>query len=367
MGLLILFGVGAIAVSFLCSLLEACLLSLSSSYVTSLVERGAWAGPMLSRMKKNIDRPLAAILTMNTIAHTVGAAGVGAQAARVFGSASVGIASAIMTFLILVFSEIIPKTLGAVHAKSLATPVAVTIRIMIFVCYPILAPLEWLNRLIGYQRTEDRLSRAEIVAALRLGHDSGAVDKQEYLIATNLIALSEIPLASILTPRTVVFSLPEDMTIAEVLGEHHPFKFSRIPVYSDHPERLTGYVPRFEIEAARSEGDKRRRLADLAQPIPAFSEKTSVGSAMDAFIRKRYHIACVQDGHGGMAGIVTLEDLLETLLGREIVDETDTAEDMRRVALEEFRRRHPGRGDIPRAEGNASGAPPPKEQGDTQP
>lgn len=170
MTLLILFGLVAVAVSFLCSLLEACLLSLPRSYVELMVERGTRAGAILRDMKSNIDRPLAAILTMNTVAHTVGAVGVGAQAAVVFGNRAVGVASAIMTILVLVVSEIIPKTLGAIHAKPLAAPAAMIIRLMILLCLPLIVVLEWVNRVITVQRHEDSLSRAELLATLRLGH-----------------------------------------------------------------------------------------------------------------------------------------------------------------------------------------------------
>ncbi|MFQ5592475.1 MAG: CNNM domain-containing protein, partial [Phycisphaerae bacterium] len=197
MALLVTFGLLAVAVSFLCSLLEACLLSLPRSYVEVLRERGTRAGAILSEMRSSIDRPLAAILTLNTIAHTVGAVGVGAQAAVVFGNKAVGVASAIMTLLVLVVSEIIPKTLGAVHAKSLALPAAMTIRLMIIVCLPLIVLLEWVNRVIAYQRHEERLSRAELLATIRLGQASGAIGRREYQIASNLIALSTIRLREV--------------------------------------------------------------------------------------------------------------------------------------------------------------------------
>ncbi len=332
MTLLVTFGLLAVAVSFLCSLLEACLLSLPRSYVEVLRERGTRAGAILSEMRSSIDRPLAAILTLNTMAHTVGAVGVGAQAAVVFGNKAVGVASAVMTLLVLVVSEIIPKTLGAVHAKSLAFPAAMTIRVMIIMCLPLIVLLEWVNRVIAYQRHEERLSRAELLATIRLGQASGAIGRREYQIASNLIALSTIRLSEVLTPRTVVFSLPEGLTVRKVLAEHDPIRFARIPVYADDPEDVTGYVSRFAVRAAHSADEGDKLLKELAKPISIFPELATVGDALDALIKDRQHIAVVVDEYGGMEGIVTLEDLLESLLGEEIVDETDTVADMRELA-----------------------------------
>lgn len=332
MTLLIIYGLLAVGVSFVCSTLEASLLSLPVSYVKSLEEKGSRAGRLLMAMKTNIDRPLAAILTLNTIAHTVGAAGVGAQAAIVFGSHVVGIASAVMTFLILVFSEIIPKTLGAVHAKRLAAATAYVTRAMIVLCWPIIFALEWVNRLLGARREAQRMSRAEIAATLRLGQQAGALEEREYRVVANLLTLSQAKLSGILTPRTVLFALPEERTVAEVRGEHDPIRFARIPIYRETPDTVTGYVARFDIYRAAAEGEKSATLRSLARPIEVFPAQASVADTLEALLNKREHIALVVDEYGGTAGIVTLEDLLEELLGEEIVDETDPAVDMQEVA-----------------------------------
>ncbi len=332
MTLLVVYGLLAIAVSFVCSLLEACLLSLPRSYVELLQERGTRAAAILHEMKSNIDRPLAAILTLNTVAHTVGAVGVGGEAAAVFGSGAVGVASALMTFLVLVVSEIIPKTLGAVHAKSLALPAAMTIRLMILLCLPLIILLEWIKRVIAYERHEERLSRAELLATIRLGQTSGAIDKSEYQIASNLIALSTVRLSRVLTPRTVVFSLPEELTVQQVLAEHAPIRFARIPVYAGDPEQVTGYVPRFAIYAVHFANQDQKLLKELVKPMPIFPELAMVGDALGILIKNRQHIALVVDEYGGMSGIATSEDLLETLLGEEIVDETDIVVDMQELA-----------------------------------
>jgi CBS domain containing-hemolysin-like protein len=332
MTLLIAYGLLAVGVSFLCSMLEASLLSLPVSYVKVLEEKGSRVGRLLLAMKTSIDRPLAAILTLNTIAHTVGAAGVGAQAAVVFGSGAVGIASAVMTLLILIVSEIIPKTLGAVHAKRLAGLTAYATRAMIYLCWPLIVALEWVNRLLGARRETQRMSRAELAAMLRLGQQAGALEKREYRVVANLLALSEAKLSAILTPRTVLFALPEERTVAEVRAEHDPIRYARIPVYRGTPDTMTGYVARFDVYRAAAEGKEEQTLRSLARPINAFPEQASVADTLESLLEKREHIALVVDEYGGTAGVVTLEDLIEELLGQEIVDETDAAVDMQEVA-----------------------------------
>ncbi|MFP4354288.1 MAG: CNNM domain-containing protein [Phycisphaerae bacterium] len=329
---LILYALLAVAVSFLCSLLEACLLSLPRSFVESLVDQGHASGRALRRMKDDIDRPLAAILSLNTIANTAGAAGVGAQATIVFGSASLGIVSAVLTLLILVVSEIIPKTLGAVHAKALAGPAAVLIRGMVWLTLPLVIPLEWINRLISRDRRQAGLSRSELSATIRLSQASGAMAGREYQIASNLLALSRMRLIEVMTPRTVVFSLPEGMSVGEVLREHHPIPFARIPIYAGNHEQVTAYVPRVQIQAAWYDGKAETKLKDLARPILILPDMATVGDALESFIRRKQHIALAVDEYGGKSGIVTLEDILETLLGDEIVDETDRVTDMQQLA-----------------------------------
>jgi len=321
-------------------MLEASLLSLPRSHVEVLLEQGSATGRALEKMIHEIDRPLAAILTLNTIAHTVGAAGVGAQAAVVFGSGAVGIASAVMTVLILVVSEIIPKTLGAVYAKGLASFTAVTVRLMIWLCLPLIIPLEWINRLIGYKRQKDLLSRAELTAAVRIGREGGALKRREFRILSNVLALSRVRLAEVLTPRTVVFSLPRETTVEQVIQEHQPLQFARIPVYEGSPENVTGYVARFRVYEAYTGGQRSRTLNELARPIPVMPEQASVADALEQMLNRRQQIALIVDEYGGMAGIVTLEDTMESLLGVEIVDEADTVEDMQELARRRYRIRH---------------------------
>jgi CBS domain containing-hemolysin-like protein len=345
MTLLLVYAVLATAVSFLCSLLEACLLSVPRSYVESMVERGSRAGPRLRELKNAIDRPLAAILTLNTIAHTVGAAGVGAQAAVVFGSGAVGIASAVMTLVILIASEIIPKTLGAVHAKRLAAFTTYTVHALIMLCLPLIIPLEWINSRMGHPRQGESISRAELLATIRLGQSSGVLREREHRVAMNLMALSTTRLREVMTPRTVVFSLPAETTVGQVIERHHPIRFGRIPVYEGAPDRIGGYVTRFAVHKSHRRGELDRPIRELSEPIPIMPETATAGDALDALIRERRHIALIVDEYGGMTGIITLEDLIETLLGDEIVDETDAAVDMQEFARRlRDRRKHSERG-----------------------
>jgi len=332
MTLLIFYAVLAIGVSFLCSLLEASLLSVPRSHVETMIEAGSPTGPALKHMKENIDRPLAAILTFNTIAHTVGAAGVGAQAAVVFGSAAVGIASAVMTLAILVFSEIIPKTLGAVHAKKLAGVTYLLTTGMIYICLPFIIVLEWMNRLIGYQRQTQRISRMEVLATIRMGGKVGSLASREFRIAMNVMALDQVSLSKIATPRTVVFALPAEMTVRQVLDAHQPIRFARIPLFNESLDQPAGYINRFDLHEAMAEGRSETKLGDLARELLVLPELATASDALDRMLHGHEHIAAVVDEYGGVEGIVTLEDVMETLLGQEIIDETDPAADMQQLA-----------------------------------
>ncbi len=334
MDMLIFYAVLAIGVSFLCSLLEAALLSLPASHIAMLVERGSGVGRRLESMKTRIDRPLSAILTLNTVAHTVGAAGVGAEAVYVFGHAAVGPTSAVMTFLILVLSEIIPKTLGAMYSKSLAAFTSLAVLALIFVTYPLVVMMQAINRLLGTRADPDTVSRGELWGAIRLARQAGALNPREYQIVGNLMFLDRVTLADVLTPRTVVFALPEEMTVAQVFEQHPALRFSRIPVYRGSLDDVTGYVARFELNESYRSGKSATTLAELIRPIRAIPEQASVASALGEMLRGKEHLALVVDEYGGFEGIVTLEDLIETLLGLEITDETDTAVDLQAFARE---------------------------------
>ena len=332
MTLLLVLAAMTIGMSFLCSLLEAALLSLSPSYVKMLVTERPRLGNLLDKMKDNIDRPLAAILTFNTIANTAGAVGVGAQAEKIFGDKAIGIVSAGLTLVILIVSEIVPKTLGAVYAKPLAGFTAYATWTMIIISQPLLIGVHALSRLLGPGRRQDLMSRAELITAIRLGQRSGALEQGEFGIISNVIALRQVSLSTVMTPRTVLFSLPETATVEQVLAEHQPIRFARFPIYGHSTDDVKGYVARFDVHEALAAGAKHKTLGELARPMPFLPRQASVASAMNLMLKAQQHIAVVVDERGGTDGIVTLEDTIETLLGREIVDETDTVTDMQQLA-----------------------------------
>lgn len=332
MTLLIVYAVLALGVSFLCSLLEASLLSIPNGYVALLVERGVPAGRTLDRMKSHLDRPLSAILTLNTVAHTVGAAGVGAEATYLFGHHVIGAVSAVMTLLILVFSEIIPKTLGAAYAKSLARFTANVTRLLMLITYPLVVALEAMSRVVGYRREQEVQARGEVLAAVRLARQAGTLDAREYRIVSNVLSLRHIRLSEILTPRTVVFALPAEQTVSQVLEAHTVLRYARIPVYRESLDDVLGYVTRFDVYEHHQAGRGDRPLSDLVKPLRVMPEQASVADTLDVMLKSSEHMLLVVDEYGGLEGIATLEDAIETLLGTEIVDETDAAADLQDLA-----------------------------------
>lgn len=339
MTLLILYFGLAITFSFLCSLLEAVMLSVTYSQVALLVKSGKRSGIILNKYKEKIDRPLSAILTINTIANTVGAAGVGAQALAVFGSKYVAIYSAGLTFCILVFSEIIPKTLGAVYCKQLSGVAAYVIRVLIYITYPFVVAFEFLGRAIARKAPTAKVTREEVGVAADMGLFDGELKERERSIIKNLLHLNTIFVRDILTPRSVLFVLHKDMTVDETIKQYQSLPFSRIPIYGRDRDDITGLINRYQISRAYSKGKRDKKLWELARPIHIVPAAKTVASALDDFIHKREHIFLVVDEYGGTAGIITLEDAIETLLGVEIVDELDPVDDMQKYALEEWEKR----------------------------
>ena len=332
MALLLLYLMIALGVSFLCSLLEASLLSVPRSHVAVMVEQGSRAGKRLERMKDDVDRPLAAILTLNTFAHTLGAAGVGAQAAVLWGEAWVGVVSFVVTLLVLVFSEIIPKTLGAVHNKRLAPFTAWTVHGLMLALRPIVAGCNGISKLLaGRDQSVPRIDRDEVRSLARLAFEEGAIDENEAHVMRNLMALREISVEQVMTPRTVVFTLQADQTVEEAT-EREQLRFARIPIVEGSLDEVKGLVHRHDLLVARTEGQAGTLLTNLARPAHAVPWAAKLPTVLETFLRRREHLFLVVDEYGGTAGIVTLEDVLETLLGAEIVDETDSVEDMRKLA-----------------------------------
>jgi CBS domain containing-hemolysin-like protein len=326
----------AIGVSFLCSMLEAGLLSLPQSHVELMAREGRRGGKRLKRMKQNIDRPLAAILTLNTVAHTIGAAGVGAQILIIFGNGAVAIGSVIVTLLILVFSEIIPKSIGAAKARSLAPFTALAIQVMIWVTYLLLIPLQWISSKLGGGHV-NAMTREEVAVTAELGHTAGVIGQDEVGVIRNILGLRKIPVSQIMTPRPVVFALPAGQTVQQVLDEHQPLPYTRMPVIEQDKDHVLGYVTRPALLQARHEGQTQATMADLQKPLGEIDDSLTVMETFNQLVRSRRHLLRVVDKFGGTAGVVSLEDCIETILGKEIVDETDTAPDLRAVAENQHR------------------------------
>lgn len=336
MTLLFIYLAVALGVSFLCSLLEAVLLSLSRTHIAVLVERGEPAGKRLMRMKDNLDEPLAAILTLNTFAHTLGAAGVGAQAAAIWGDAWVSAVSVVLTLLVLIFSEIIPKTIGAVHAKRLAPFAAITIVWLIRIFKVLVVACNWISRLFTRSGShEPRVSREEVSNLARMAHEEGVIDQHEFAIVSNLVSLRDMSAREVMTPRRVVFTYPATQTVSETL-KNGPSKFARVPLVGISLDEPLGVIHRRELYLADTEGRGDQALSELARPLHAVPETASVQDVLYQFLQRHEHLFLVVDEYGGSAGIITLEDTIETILGMEIVDETDDAADMQDEARKRF-------------------------------
>ncbi len=346
MTLLYVYFFAAITVSFFCSLLEAVLLSVTPAHVALLVKQGHRIGYILKDLKSQIDRPLAAILTINTVANTVGAAGVGAQVLKVYGNDAVALASGLLTLSILIFSEILPKTIGASRWQLLAPTAAVAIRILMIVAFPLVVLSEKISLLLGQARPT-KLNREEILATAELGESEGALRRKETRVIRNLLMLNNIFVVDIMTPRNVAFALPEEKTVGNLLSEHTQLQFSRIPIYRGSMDHIIGFVHRYKVLEASWRNEENMALGNLVSPIQAINENTSVAKALDMFIKQKAHIFYVVDNFTVTTGIVTLEDTIETLLGVEIVDEFDSVADMRQFALEQWQRLKQERGSHP--------------------
>jgi CBS domain containing-hemolysin-like protein len=337
--LLILYLLLALVVSFLCSVMESVLLSTPVSYLYAKQDSGKKRATLLMTMKENIDRPLAAILSLNTIAHTIGAAGVGAQATKLFGEIYFGVISAILTILILVFSEIIPKTIGARYWRRLALTSGMIIRGMIVITYPLVLMAGYLSRILSRDQGELTVSREEISAMAHLGTEEGIFEEKENRIIQNLIRLRRVKVSEIMTPRVVVTLADEEMSLEEFLKNKEFLYFSRIPVYSGNPDSITGYVLRQGVFEQLAEKKHALKLKDIRREILFVHENMSLLSLWEMLLKKKEHIALVVDEYGGLAGVATMEDIIETILGLEIVDESDRITDMQQFAQKKWKDR----------------------------
>ncbi len=339
MALLIFYISLALGISFLCSVMEAVLLSISPSFVAQVDKKNPRLGKHLRELKDDVDRPLAAILSLNTIAHTVGAAGAGAQAAAIFGDAYVGVISAVLTFLILVLSEIIPKTLGAVYWRQLTSPVVKLLVPTMWLMGPLVLMAQVLTKILARGKKRVLISREELTALADLGAQEGVVHEEESRILKNLFRLDKVQVKDIMTPRTVVFALPASQTVAQALEENPEIRFSRLPIYGENHDDIHGFVLKSDllIKAAEQRGEV--QLSEFSRSIETVSTKMSLRQLFERMMSHRVHIALVVDEYGGTSGVVTMEDLLETLIGLEIVDEADAVHDMQELARQQWRKR----------------------------
>lgn len=337
MTLLILYLAIAIGVSFLCSVLEAVLLSITPSYLETLSKERPRAARNLVRVKERLDESLSSILILNTFAHTMGAAGVGSQALQVFGAEWETLIAILLTLAILYFSEIIPKTLGATFWRTLAVPAAFVISWLVRLVYP----LVWLSTRLTklFSSKENEVTREEIIALASLMHRDGTLISQENEYLTNVLNLREIRTEDIYTPRSVVHMLDETLSVTEALDQSRTEQFTRIPVYGQNRDEITGKVIRADLFEAERNGLGDKPIKDFAKEIIRVSEKLPVQNLLDQFIKHHLHLFLVEDEFGQPAGIVTLEDAIETLLGREIMDERDTVADMQELARGKYRDR----------------------------
>ncbi len=336
MSLLIFYVSIAIGVSFLCSIMEAVILSVTPSYIAGLVKTGNPVGTTLREMKAKIDRPLATILSWNTVANTMGAAGAGAQAAVVFQSISVGAFSALLTLLILIFSEIIPKTLGALYWRKLAPVVVKILKPAMWISRPLILLSDGITRLLTRNRQKVTFSREEFTALAEIGQKEGVFEENESRILKNLFRFASVLVKDIMTPRIVVFTLPVDKTINQVVEEYENFRFSRIIVYRENRDQVAGYVLKDQILLKAAQGKGSLSLESLARDITVVPDTMPLSALFERLTSRLDHIAMVVDEYGGFAGIVTMEDIVETLLGMEIVDEEDAVTDMQELARQQW-------------------------------
>lgn len=338
--LLVAYILLALLFSFMCSVAEAVLLSITPSFIGGLEQTDPKRAALLRKLKgDNIDRSLAAILTVNTIAHTVGAIGAGAKATVVFGSAWFGVFSAVMTLLILFLSEILPKTLGAVYWPSLTGFTAGYVNFLIKSMYPLILVSEKFTKLIAHGQTVHVFSRAEFIAMANIGQESGHINDRESRIIRNLFRFGSLRAQDIMTPRTVVVALQEDMIISDVLRARTDTLFSRLPVYAADLDAVSGFVLREDLLLAQAEGTGHRPLTELRREILAVVGATPLSTLLEQLLDQHHHIAVVIGEYGETKGVVTLEDVVETLLGIEIVDEGDQVEDMQNLARQLWTKR----------------------------
>ena len=328
----------AIGVSFLCSVLEAVLLSITPSYVQQMQDKKPRVGAQLSKVRDRLDESLSSILILNTFAHTMGAAGVGSQALQVFGKEWETLIAVLLTLAILYFSEIIPKTLGATFWRQLAWPSSYVISWLVKLVFPLVWVSTRLTKMFSHS-SENEITREEIIALATLGHKEGTIVSQENEYISNLLRLRQFKTEQILTPRSVVHMLDQEIKVKDALNDPKTRQFTRIPIIGESIDDVKGKVIRADLYEAERNGHGDSPIKNFAKPVSRVSEKLPVQQLLDQLIKQKVHLCVVEDEFGQTAGIVTLEDAIETLLGREIVDETDAVEDLQALARTKYRDR----------------------------
>ncbi len=334
MALLIFFAATAIGISFLCSVMEAALLSIIPSYIAQLEEKNPKLFREISRLKSNIDEPLAAILTLNTVAHTVGAAGVGAQVAAMYGQAYLGLASGIMTLAILVLSEILPKSIGARYWKQLIPSMVITLKIMIWTLKPFL----YLSRFIPnwFNKVDETSSiRDEIKALAKMGNACQVLDDNKYRVICNVVNLYQIRVKDIMTPRIVVHSVKPNMSMKSFAKFVATSPFSRFPIIDEEKQIFAGYIHKGCIVKAK----ENEKVDNYVRAMSSVYSEARLENVLAGMLEDRTHMALVIDQHGTWVGIITLEDIIETILGREIIDEFDEIADMQQYAKMKWKKK----------------------------
>ena len=325
----------SIALSALCSMLEATLLSTPLSFITGLEDQGVKGAARLKKLKQNPDRPISAILCLNTIANTVGASIVGSLVYEVYGDAIVGVFSTVFTLMILIFSEIIPKTIGTSYWRSLALPASVIINGLIVIAFPLVWILERLTRLISSKSEQVSVSREDISAMVSVATEEEVIEKEEKKMIQNLLRLDEMTAHEIMTPSSVVEMAEGAMTIKEFYNSD--LTHSRILVYDeDNSDYVIGYVLRQTVLEKMAEDKFTTTIREISRPILSFPEEEPVANIWEKFLEKKEHVSAIIDEYGTFRGIVTMEDVIETMLGQEIVDETDEVVDMQEYAKEQW-------------------------------
>jgi len=338
MTLLITYLVVAIGVSFICSILEAVLLSVTPTFVAQKLEANEKGAKTLAHVRKKLDHSISSILILNTFAHTMGAAGVGAQAIRIFGEQKETLIAFLLTLAILYFSEIIPKTLGATFWRSLAIPSAYVISFLVKLVYPFVWFSSLLTRMFS-KGNPDVITREELLTVAALSHKGGMLDNQESQLVENILKLRDVKTEDILTPRSVVHALAKEVSISEAISNEKTANFTRIPVYDGAIDNITGVVLKAHLYEGERQGNGDVALSDVATLVWRVSESLPVLNLLDLFIKRNEHIFIVEDHFGQTAGVVSLEDAIETFLGREIVDESDQVEDLQKLAKANYRQR----------------------------